>query len=88
MAMEAASKTRQNIHRFTLVYVGVDDLTDEFCDAIFEAGCDDALLGMHHGLVTLDFDREALSYRQALLSAIEDVERAEQPIRLVRVEPL
>lgn len=55
---------------------------------MFEAGCDDALLGMRAGEVTLGFAREAPSFREALLSAIADVEKAALPIRLVRVEPI
>src|SRR4051812_7500544 len=70
MKAKAKSKTRtkQDVHSFTLIYEGVDDLTDVFCNAISEAGCDDALLGMRNGLVFLDFGREAPSFREALLS--------------------
>ena len=86
--MQATSEPPRKTYSFTLVYSGPDDLTDAMADALFEAGCDDALLGMQGGLVTLDFDREADSYSEALTPAIDAVSRSGQPLKLVRVEPL
>ncbi len=86
--MKPTSVISLDTHNFTLVYCGVDDLTQDLWDPLFEAGCDDALLGMRAGEVTLGFAREAPSFREALLSAIADVEKAALPIRLVRVEPI
>jgi hypothetical protein len=45
-------------------------------DALFEAGCDDALLASRTGRMFLEFHREALSLVEAILSAIRDVRRA------------
>ena len=78
----------QETHRFSLFYTGVTDLTDELGNALYEAGCDDATVGIQDGFFFLDFGRSASTFREALLSAIEDVERSGQPLRLVRVEPL
>src|SRR5262245_66171185 len=61
---------------FTLVLSGVRELTGEVEDALFEAGCDDALLGSRDAAVYLDFDRQAPSFRDAVLSAIAGVETA------------
>ena len=72
-------------HTFTLVLAGVRELTDALEDTLFEAGCDDALLGTRDGVVYLDFDREAPSFREALLSAIAEVETA--GFKVARVEP-
>jgi hypothetical protein len=77
----------QETYPFTLILSGVSELTDELQDALFESGCDDALLGTRDGVVYLDFDREASSFREAVLSAIADVERAGVGARVVRVEP-
>ena len=85
--MGTASETSQMVYSFTLVYAGVEDLTREVCDAIYEVGCDDALLGISNGLMTLDFDRLSSSFQEALMSAMRDVDRAKLPVRLVRVEP-
>jgi hypothetical protein len=78
----------QETHQFSLLYTGVDDLTDELSDALFEAGCDDATIGIQNGFFFADFHRQAATFREALISAIEDVERTGQPLRLVRVEPI
>ena len=78
----------QNIHRFTLVYADAGDLPENFEDPLFEAGCDDALVCTSEGLLTLDFDRKAASFREALISAIAAVEECKLPVQLIRVEPL
>jgi hypothetical protein len=72
---------------FTLVLSGVRELTGEVEDALFEAGCADALLGSRDGAVYLDFDRQSPSFREAVLSAIADVENAGVGARVARVEP-
>lgn len=73
-------------HNFTLVLSGVADLTDALADAVYEAGCDDALLGKRHGVVFLEFDREAATLPEAVLSAVHDLESVEG-VDLLRVEP-
>jgi hypothetical protein len=87
-AMSPDTGVVQERHEFSLLYTGVDDLTDELSDALFEAGCDDATIGIQNGFFFADFHRQAATFREALISAIEDVERSGQPLRLVRVEPL
>jgi hypothetical protein len=74
------------VHSFTLI-LGTDpsQLETALPDALFEAGCDDALLGVADGIVYLDFDREAPSLREALSSAIRQVESAN--VRVRRIEP-
>ena len=72
-------------HTFTLIVSGFSELTHLVEDAIFEAGCDDALLGVRNGVAFLEFDREASSPREAVLSAIRQVESV--GFRVVRVEP-
>lgn len=63
--------------RFTLVVEGRDLQTDRVVDALFEAGCDDALVGRSEGVQFLDFDREAGSVDEAVRSAVADVESVE-----------
>lgn len=62
---------------FTLVVEGRDLKTGEVVDALFEAGCDDALVGSSEGVQFLDFDREAGSVEEAVRSAVADVESVE-----------
>lgn len=62
-------------YHFTLIVEGPDLQGDELADALYESGCDDALVGRSHGVQYLDFDREAASPEHAVLSAVADVER-------------
>ena len=59
---------------FTLETSGRDILDDEVIDALYEAGCDDALIGRFLGVDCLGFTREAGSYCEAVRTAIEDVQ--------------
>ena len=59
---------------FTLEIRGLDVFDDEVIDALYEAGCDDALIGQFMGVDRLDFSREARSYCEAVRTAIEDVQ--------------
>ena len=61
---------------FRLTLTGLD-LSDEQLDALFEAGCADAAFSLERdGMVLGLFDREAETQEDAVLSAIENVERA------------
>ncbi len=81
------AKTANETFTFTLVLSGVSELTDEISDALFEAGCGDALLGVRDGVVFLDFDREAPSLGEAVSSAIANVKAAGIGAGVVRIEP-
>ena len=63
------------IHHFTLIVDGPDLQDDALIDAVFEAGCDDAAVGRVDGIQYVDFDREAASLDQAIISAVADLER-------------
>lgn len=83
----ARKKNVRETHRFTLVLEGARVLSAEMHDALFEAGCDDALLGSRDGALFLDFDREAGSLPEAISSAIHNVENSGIGLRVIRVEP-
>jgi len=72
-------------HDFTIVVSGVDTSSPDFADKFYEAGCDDATVAVQKGLVVLEFDREAPSFDEALLSAIGDVH--ETGVEIERIEP-
>lgn len=61
--------------QFTLIVDGPDLQNDTAVDALFDAGCDDALVGRTDGIQYLDFDRSGPNPETAILSAIADVER-------------
>ncbi|TVQ08746.1 MAG: hypothetical protein EA364_15000 [Balneolaceae bacterium] len=56
-------------------------------DALFEAGCDDAILSFRNGIAYLDFDREAENLEKGVISAIHQVEQTGMPLSVKRVEP-
>ena len=66
-----AMMTSWKVHYFVLATDGsVDLLDDDVFDALYEAGCDDALIAHHR----LEFAREADTPSQALASAKADAE--------------
>lgn len=59
-----------------------------FVDALYEHGCDDALVGVARaGEVALDFNRAAESAVEALLSALSAVKAAISGASLIEVRP-
>ena len=73
-------------YSFTIEISGVDLTESRYEDALYKAGCDDALVAVIEGRVVLDFDREGISYDRAVASAIQDVERA--GAQIVHVRPM
>ena len=64
-------------HHFTLIVDGPDVQSDAVIDALYEAGCDDALIGRTDGIQYVEFDREAAGLVEAVLSAVADIERVD-----------
>jgi hypothetical protein len=74
-------------HSFTLYLDGADLMSDENFDALMEAGCDDATLGVSDGAQYAAFDREAPTFAEALRSAVEDVTTAVPGVSVVHISP-
>lgn len=72
-------------HTFAVVASGPDPHDLAYADRFFEAGCDDATISLQKGLFVLEFDREARTFENALVSAIRDVGKAGAVVE--RVEP-
>jgi hypothetical protein len=85
--LEAVAGATPCVYSFSLVLQGARDLTPEIADALYEAGCDDALVGSRDGALFAEFDREAPSSAEAILSAIRQVESAGAGLTVARVEP-
>lgn len=66
----------EQTHEFTLILTGFAELTPEVENSLFEAGCDDATLGIQHGRPYLTFSRTSPSLESAVRSAIGDVRSA------------
>ena len=63
-------------HDFALILGDVTDLNPAMDDALFEAGCDDATICVRAGRMYLTFSRIATTMKEAILSAIRDVQNA------------
>lgn len=60
----------------------------KYVDALSEAGCDDALVGIgKHGRIALDFTRSSKSAYMAISSALRNVRRAIPGATLVEASP-
>lgn len=79
-----------NIYEFKLIFKlppGKEDAASHI-DALGEAGCDDALIGIgRKGRIALDFAREAKSASVAVRSAIRSVRNAIPDAQLVEAAP-
>jgi hypothetical protein len=70
------NQTSDTEHDFILKLIGVPDVNQSVEDALFEAGCDDALLGRQGDLISLCFSRDGATREAAIQSAMADVRRA------------
>lgn len=84
--MKVAKSRKKQEYDFALIAGGVNELSPAVEDALHEAGCDDATVGMRHGRLYLEFSRAATSFKQAILSAIRDVRRADIGAKVLRVD--
>lgn len=65
-----------------------DQSADQFLDALFEQGCDDALVGTGlPGRVALDFARESTDAKTAVLQAVRQVFAAIPGAKLIEASP-
>lgn len=79
-----------NNYVFMLVFTlpNREDVPERYLDALFEAGCDDASVGVGvQGMIGLDFTRAGNSAEVALRSAIRDVQAAIPGTNLVKAGP-
>ncbi|NYZ69632.1 DNA-binding protein [Endozoicomonas sp. SM1973] len=75
MMRVAMMETYEFVLKFKLSNVDTDP--EQFLEALYEQGCDDALVGVgRKGVVALDFAREAESAEQAVMSAVSAVLKA------------
>jgi predicted DNA-binding transcriptional regulator AlpA len=73
-------------YTFTLILKGPDTLLSENFERLEDSGCDDASFGERGGVQYADFDREARTYVDAVVSAIANVENAVVGLSVLRVE--
>lgn len=73
-------------HAFTLILAGITELSPELADALFDATQGDIELNLQDGIAFAEFERNASTLREAITSAIHEVENAAVGVRVVRVE--
>ena len=67
---------------------GHDTDPEQFVDALYESGCDDASVGIgQQGRIALNFIRQSESALDAILSAISDVKKAIPGVKLIEATP-
>ncbi len=82
--MSAAIET----YLFVLSFAFIDpcEEPEKYVDQLGEAGCHDALIGIgQKGKIAFQFNREATNAAEAILSAIQDVERVIPAAKLVGI---
>ena len=70
-------------HEFTLILAS-SHVTEEQCNALYEAGCDDGTISTSQGVSRIDFAREAPGLEEAIRSAIANVSAA--GLQVIRAE--
>jgi hypothetical protein len=73
-------------YKFTLVLSGVSEITSELADLLYAATGGDIELNMCNNVPYIEFDCSATSLRDAVSTAIAQVEGAVRGVRVVRVE--
>lgn len=90
MAVYTRRVNEMNEYEFTLTFIlpGTQDDPVQHLDALFEAGCDDAVAGTGTpGTISLEFNRDANSAAKAVDSAIRAVMKAIPGASLVEAKP-
>ncbi len=72
---------------FHVYLAGVDEMTDDIAEALFEAGCEDGLPSSSEGVAEVYFAREADSLETAIFSALAEIERAGFDFSKVEIDP-
>ncbi len=78
---------KMTTYHFTVILAGVDEISEDLAEALFEAGCDDGSPWSSEGVAAIGFDREAESFEHAVRSAIGDVQKAGCHVAWVKIEP-
>ena len=76
-----------NEFEFTIIFYVPSCSHEEMAENIFEAGCDDGTFASNGNNCTVAFFRKAKSLKNAVLSAIRDVTKAQKNVRIVGIEP-
>lgn len=78
-----------NNYQFQLVFLlHPNENAEQHLDALFEAGCDDGLMGIGKaGYLAVDFTRESATAYEAIKTAIESITKAIPHAKLIKAGP-
>jgi len=80
-------KKTENAFQFTLILKNIDGHHLKLEESLYEAGWDDALINFRNGTAYLDFDRKAFTLKEAIISAIKQVESSSLGVIVIGVAP-
>ena len=78
---------RKKTYEFSIILT-VSSLTNQECDALYEAGCDDGTVITRNRVTFVAFDRKAVSLEDAIRSATADVRAAGFEVKRVEMPAL
>ncbi|MFL6768244.1 MAG: helix-turn-helix transcriptional regulator [Sphingomicrobium sp.] len=70
---------------FAIIASGLDHEAENFEDLFYEAGCADATLSFQKGVIIVEFNRRAVSFSQAVISACQNI--LDAGAKIERIEP-
>ena len=73
-------------HNFTLILKGIKENDEDYDNKLYGSGCDDAVISYRNQLVYVDFCRKAPSLKEAIYSAINDVNNSGINAQIERIE--
>ena len=75
-----------NKYEFSMILGGVNAATANLEDSLFEAGCGDGMVCTYNNTVYVEFNRVADSYKEAVLSAVKDIETSSVKAKVISVD--
>jgi hypothetical protein len=73
-------------YNFTLILSGIAEITPALADTLYVATHGDIELNQRDGVVFVELERKAATLREAITTAIREVEESSAGVRVVRVE--
>jgi hypothetical protein len=72
-------------HDFSLI-LSVGEVSDDQCNALYEAGCDDGTISTSGQVTRIEFSRDATTLEEAIRSAIGNVNAAGLQVAKVEID--
>jgi len=76
-----------NNYAFEIILANVTEVSEDLANKLYEAGGDDCSPSSCNGIVTIGFDRDAVSLEEAIRSALRTVHDAGFTAKTVTAQP-